>query len=96
MIPWLQLFRAETEEELEAVAAKGGKEMTEAVEQMRYLAGSPEFLHLETLREMARLDEGQKLSNAEERGEKRGALNVLELLEAGHSPDEIRRMYSGN
>jgi predicted transposase/invertase (TIGR01784 family) len=69
--PWLALFRAETEEDLDKVAERGG-EMKEAVEQIRYLAGSPEYLHLETLREMARLDEGQKLSNAEERGEQRG------------------------
>ncbi|MDR1787876.1 MAG: hypothetical protein LBR16_05435 [Treponema sp.] len=81
---------AETDEELEAIAKGGGAEMGEAVKQMRYLAGTSEFLYMETLRELARLDEGQKLSNAEQRG----ALQVLNLLESGRTPDEIRRMYT--
>jgi len=91
------LFQAETEEDLEKIAKTGGKEMAEAVEEMRYLAGSPEFLHIETVREIARLDEGQKLSNAEERGEKRGITigeqKIIDLLRQGVSPDDIVQRY---
>jgi len=65
--PWLALFRAETEEELDKIEKIGG-DMAEAVQQMRYLPGTPEFLHMETTLLFARLDENQRISNAEERG----------------------------
>jgi len=42
--------------------------MAEAVQQMRYLPGTPEFLHMETTLLFARLDENQRLNNAEARG----------------------------
>ena len=68
---WLALFKANTEEELQMIDGYGVDEINEVVTAYRKLSQSPEFNILETQRIMAEADEAQRMSNAEERGEKR-------------------------
>ena len=65
---WLALFNAETEEELEKLAANGGVVMGQAIEAYRGITATEEFKYLEHLRSKARHDEAQAIRNAERRG----------------------------
>jgi len=65
---WLQLFRAETEEELKRIEEMGVPVMSEAIAAYRHVAASDEFILREKMRSKARHDEAQALSNAEWRG----------------------------
>ena len=69
---WLALFNAKTEEELEKLVSSGGEVMSEAVKEYRVITATDEFKYWDMVRERARHDEAQAISNAEKRGEKRG------------------------
>ena len=61
---WLQLFKAETEEELIEIEKLGVSVMSEALQAYRHVAASDEFAVLERMRSKARHDEAQALNNA--------------------------------
>ena len=64
---WLNLFKAETEEELTKIESLEVPIMSEAVQAYRHISSSPEFRERERLRSKARHDEAQALYNAERR-----------------------------
>ena len=64
---WLNLFNAETEEELSKIESLEVPIMSEAVKAYRHVTASPEFKEIERLRSKARHDEAQALYNAERR-----------------------------
>jgi len=64
LLLWLSLFRAETEEDLEKIKATEVPEMELMIDAYNQIAASPEFLELERLRQRAREDEANALSNA--------------------------------
>ena len=64
---WLQLFRAETEEELQKIEEMGVSVMSEAIAAYRHVAASDEFILREKMRSKARHDEAQAIGNAERR-----------------------------
>jgi predicted transposase/invertase (TIGR01784 family) len=66
---FLQLFRADTEEELERLEKLGVDEMTQMVNAYREITSSPDYVDLERKRVMNRLDEGQALRHARQEGE---------------------------
>ena len=65
---WLQLFNAQTEEDLTKIESLGVSFMSEAIVAYRHVATSPEFREAERMRSKARYDEAQALHNAEQRG----------------------------
>jgi len=70
---WLNLFDADTEEELKMIEELGVSEINEAITAYRSVTVSPEFLELERQREKSRINEASALHYAEQSGEKRGA-----------------------
>lgn len=68
---WLNLFNAETEEDLEKIEAMEVSVMKEAIGAYRQVTATDEFKELERLRERARHNEASALYNAEMKGEKR-------------------------
>jgi len=76
---WLQLFRAETEEELKKIEEMGVPVMSEAIAAYRHVAASDEFILKEKMRSKARHDEAQALGNARRQGAEaeRGKLQVV-------------------
>ena len=65
---WLQLFNAQTEEELTKIEEMGVPVMSEAIAAYRHVAASDKFIQIEKARSKARHDEAQALGNAERRG----------------------------
>ena len=61
---WLSLFKAETEEDLDKIKATEVPAMEQAIDAYNQIAASPEFRELERLRQRAREDEANALSNA--------------------------------
>jgi len=61
---WLKLFKAETEEDLEKIAALGVPVMSQAIEAYRHVAATNEFKELERMRSKARHDEVSALNHA--------------------------------
>jgi len=61
---WLNLFNAETEEELTKIEALEVPVLKQAIKAFRYVSASPEFREIERLRSKARHDEAQALKNA--------------------------------
>ena len=64
---WLQLFRAETEEDLRKIEEMEIPVMREAIAAYRHVAASDEFIQKEKMRSKARHDEAQAIGNAERR-----------------------------
>ena len=77
---WLQLFRAETEEELMKIEEMGVTVMSEAIAAYRHVAASDEFIAKEKMRSKARHDEAQAIRTAEMRGEARGKVTGMEKM----------------
>ena len=71
---WLALFRANTEEEIEAIQSLGVTEMNDAIKAYKAVKSSPEFQALELRRDLAGHDEAQAVYSAEKRGEAKGRL----------------------
>ncbi|MDR2900755.1 MAG: Rpn family recombination-promoting nuclease/putative transposase [Treponema sp.] len=69
---WLSLFKAETEEELEALANMEVAEMKEAVKVYHQITVTPEFRERERLYAKARHDEASALDYAKQEGQKIG------------------------
>lgn len=69
---WLALFNARTEEDLEEIEKMEVPEMNQAINAYRIITASSEFREIERLREKARHDEAQALSDAREEAEARG------------------------
>jgi predicted transposase/invertase (TIGR01784 family) len=67
---WLSLFKAETEEDLEALAKMEVPEMAEAVKVYHQITVTPEFRERERLYEKARHDEASALHHARQEAEK--------------------------
>jgi predicted transposase/invertase (TIGR01784 family) len=67
---WLALFNANTAEELEHLMKSGGELMNQAVGAYRSITADKQFQYLENLRNKARHDEAQALSNARKLGAK--------------------------
>jgi predicted transposase/invertase (TIGR01784 family) len=67
---WLSLFKAETEEDLEALVSMEVPEMEEAVKVYRQITVTPEFRERERLYEKARHDEASALHHARQEAEK--------------------------
>ena len=65
---WLQLFRAETEEDLAAIEQLEVPIMSEALQAYRHVTASDEFKERERLWAKARHDEAQALANAALKG----------------------------
>jgi len=65
---WLQLFNAQTEEELKKIEEMGVPVMSKAIAAYRHVAASDEFIQKEKMRSKARHDEAQAIGNAERRG----------------------------
>ena len=63
---WLQLFNAETEEELAEIEKLGVSIMNEALQAYRHVSASDEFIVMERMRSKARHDEAQALSHAKQ------------------------------
>jgi len=61
---WLQLFRAETEEDLQKIEEMGVPLMSEAIAAYRHVAASDRFIQIERALSKARHDEAQALWNA--------------------------------
>jgi len=61
---WLQLFSAETEEELAEIEKLGVSVMNEALQAYRHVSASDEFIVMERMRSKARHDEAQALNHA--------------------------------
>ena len=61
---WLQLFNAQTEEDLKKIEEMEVPVMSEAIAAYRHVAASDEFIRREKMRSKARHDEAQALSNA--------------------------------
>ena len=61
---WLQLFNAETEEELAEIEKLGVSVMNEALQAYRHVSASDEFIVMERMRSKARHDEAQALNHA--------------------------------
>jgi len=61
---WLQLFNAETEEELAEIEKLGVSVMNEALQAYRHVSASDEFIVMERMRSKARHDEAQALGHA--------------------------------
>jgi predicted transposase/invertase (TIGR01784 family) len=61
---WLELFRANTEEELKKIEAKEVPVMNEAIEAYRSITATDEFKELERLRSLARHNEASALGHA--------------------------------
>jgi predicted transposase/invertase (TIGR01784 family) len=64
LLLWLSLFKAQTEEELQKIAALEVPVMNQAINAYNRITVSAEFLEKERLREKARHDEAQALYNA--------------------------------
>jgi len=64
---WLQLFNAQTEEDLKKIEEMGVPVMSEAIAAYRHVAASDEFILKEKMRSKARHDEAQAIGNAERR-----------------------------
>jgi len=64
---WLQLFNAQTEEDLNRIEEMGVPVMSEAIAAYRHVAASDEFIQKEKMRSKARHDEAQAIGNAERR-----------------------------
>jgi predicted transposase/invertase (TIGR01784 family) len=69
---WLKIFSVETEEELTTLEKLGVKEVEQAIEAYKYIAGSKEYRELERVRERAQHDEAQALWNSRETGREEG------------------------
>jgi predicted transposase/invertase (TIGR01784 family) len=61
---WLQLFNAQTEEDLAKIESMGVQVMSDAIVAYRNVAASSEFREVERMRSKARHDEAQALYNA--------------------------------
>ena len=77
---WLQLFNAQTEEELKKIEEMGVPIMSEAIAAYRHVAASDRFIQMEKARSKARHDEAQAIGNAERRGEARGEVTGMEKM----------------
>ena len=62
---WLQLFNAQTEEDLAKIDILGVPVMSEAILAYRHIAASPELKEAERMRSKARHDEAQALMNVQ-------------------------------
>ena len=70
---WLQLFKANTQEELAEIEALEVPVMSEAIKAYEsIIATSPDFKEIERLKHKAEINEAYALADAAERGEKRG------------------------
>jgi len=70
---WLQLFKANTQEELAEIEALEVPVMSEAIKAYEsIIATSPDFKEIERLKHKAKINEAYALADAAERGEKRG------------------------
>jgi predicted transposase/invertase (TIGR01784 family) len=67
---WLHLFHAETEEDIDTIAAMEVPVMEEAIGAYKQLTATDEFKELERLRERARHNEAAALRHARQQGEK--------------------------
>jgi predicted transposase/invertase (TIGR01784 family) len=81
---WLSLFRADTEEELEAIGSMEVEVMGEAVRAYHQITADSEFREMERLREMARHNEAAALRHARDEGraegEERKAFGIAQNL----------------
>ena len=68
---FLRMFKADTEEELEALENLEVDEMTQMVNAYRDIVKSPDYTDLERRRLMGAMDYNQAINNAELRGEAR-------------------------
>jgi len=70
---WLQLFKANTQEELAKIEELEVPVMSEAIKAYEsIIATSPDFKEIERLKHKAEINEAYALADAAERGEKRG------------------------
>ena len=81
---WLALFNAKTEEELEKLVSSGGEVMSEAVKEYRVITATDEFKYWDMVRERARHDEAQAISNAEKREREKWQKEVERIREKAH------------
>jgi len=92
---WLQLFNAETEDDLRKIKALGVPVMEQAIKAYKEITVRPAFLEAARILEEAKHNEASALGNAERRGrvegEKKGQKKVLDLLEKGYTLEEIKR-----
>ncbi len=86
LLLWLQLFKAETEEELEKIKGMGVSSMNQAINAYYTITASSEFREKERLREKARHDEAQALYNARK---ERDIELARKLLKRNRPIDEI-------
>ncbi|MCL2399667.1 MAG: Rpn family recombination-promoting nuclease/putative transposase [Defluviitaleaceae bacterium] len=91
---WLQLFNAQTEEDLSKIDALGVSVMNEAISAYRHVAASPEFREIERMRSKARHDEAQALSNArrKEREHWQGVVAEMEAEKDAHWQGVVAEM----
>ena len=88
---WLQLFNAETEEDLIKIEALGVPVMEQAIKAYKEVTVRPAFLEAARILEEAEHNEASALGNAERRGRVEGHAEVLDLLEKGYTLEEIKR-----
>jgi predicted transposase/invertase (TIGR01784 family) len=69
---WLNLFNANTEEDLAKIAKLGVPIMNQAIDAFKNTASSPAFQEIERMRDKSRHAEASALGNAEERGLQKG------------------------
>ncbi len=72
LLLWLNLFKADTEEELARIQDLEVPIMTRTIEAYHNLTATAEFQERERMRSKARHDEAQALSNAERKGQEEG------------------------
>jgi predicted transposase/invertase (TIGR01784 family) len=90
---WLSLFRADTEEELEAIGSMEVEVMGEAIRAYHQITADSEFREMERLREMARHNEAAALRHARDEGRVEGRVEIARnALAEGASPDFIQRI----
>jgi len=79
---WLQLFKANTQEELAEIEALEVPVMSEAIKAYEsIIATSPDFKEIERLKHKAEINEAYALADAAERGEKRGEARAKKKLQ---------------
>ena len=93
---WLQLFNAETEEDLRKIEALGVPIMEQAIKAYKDVTVRPAFLEAARILEEAEHNEASALGNAERRGRAEGLAEgekkVLDLLEKGCTIETAQKL----
>ena len=87
---WLQLFNAETEEDLRKIEALGVPVMEQAIKAYNEITVRPAFLEAARILEEAEHNEASALGNAERKGRAVERQEMLDLINKGCTLEEIK------